>query len=98
MWLIDGEKVLKIIEFEDKWLFKTGHYDADISIAFDAMKSKVMDLPPVQAIPIEVLQEIADEIAEQGVDLCEGSEWRNYVNETVIDCLEIIDKHIKEIE
>lgn len=49
-------------------------------------------------IPIEVLQEIADEIAEQGVDLRDGSEWHNYVNETVIDCLEIIDKHIKQIE
>ena len=48
--------------------------------------------------PIEMLQEIADEIAEQGVDLRDGSEWRNYMNETVIDCLEIIDKHIKQIE
>lgn len=48
--------------------------------------------------PIEMLQEIADEIAEQGIDLRDGSEWHNYVNETVIDHLEIIDKHIKEIK
>ena len=60
--------------------------------------SQIDDAPTVKAVPIEVLQEIADEIAEQSVDLRDGSEWHNYVNETVIDCLEIIDKHIKQIE
>lgn len=49
-------------------------------------------------IPLDgVLQEIRQEIAELGVDLQDGPEdWRSYVNDTVLECLEIIDKRIKE--
>ena len=44
MELIDREEVLKIIEFEEKWLSQTRMSIRDIDIAFDAMKSKIKQI------------------------------------------------------
>lgn len=38
------EEVLKIIEFEEKWLFQTRMSIRDIDIAFNAMKSKIKQI------------------------------------------------------
>ena len=38
------EKVLKIIEFEEKWLYQTRMSIRDIDIAFNAMKSKIKQI------------------------------------------------------
>lgn len=38
------EEVLKIIEFEEKWLSQTRMSIRDIDIAFDAMKSKIKQI------------------------------------------------------
>ena len=38
------EEVLKIIEFEEKWLYQTRMSIRDIDIALDAMKSKIKQI------------------------------------------------------
>ena len=38
------EEVLKIIEFEEKWLYQTRMSIRDIDIAFNAMKSKIKQI------------------------------------------------------
>ena len=50
----------------------------------------------VQAVPIEVLQEIRQEIESDVLETLadDGSDW--FTAEKINDCLEIIDKHIKE--
>lgn len=45
----------------------------------------------------EELEKIKEEIGEEFVDLQDGSEeWRSYVNDAVLSCYEILEKHIKE--
>lgn len=44
-----------------------------------------------------VLRDIKAEVKKQLVDLQDGSEeWRSYVNDTVLETLEIIDKYMIE--
>ena len=44
-----------------------------------------------------VLNDVKKEISQQFVNLQDGSEeWREYVNDTVLESLEILDKHIKK--
>ena len=48
---------------------------------------------------IEELEKIKHEIGKEFVDLQDGSEeWRSYVNESVLSCYEIVDKHISELK
>lgn len=50
-------------------------------------------------IPTDKIKKAREEIQKQFVDLQDGSEeWRSYVNETVLECIEIMDKLIAEIE
>lgn len=44
--LVNRKEVLRTIEFEYKWLLDAKGNDPDINIAFDAMKSKIKNLPP----------------------------------------------------
>lgn len=51
----------------------------------------------VKAIPLDKVKKAREEISKQFVDLQDGSEeWRSYVNETVLECVEIMDKLIAE--
>lgn len=53
----------------------------------------------VKAIPLDKVKQAREEISKQFVDLQDGSEeWRSYVNETVLECVEILDKLIAESE
>ena len=46
-----------------------------------------------------VLEDVKEDMKELFVDLQDGSEeWRSYVNGTVLDAFEIIDKHMKKEE
>lgn len=48
---------------------------------------------------IEELEKIKHEIGEEFVDLQDGSEeWRSYVNDAVLSCYEIVEKHISELK
>lgn len=48
---------------------------------------------------IEELEKIQHEIGNEFVDLQDGSEeWRSYVNDAVLSCYEIVEKHIKELK
>lgn len=52
-----------------------------------------------KAIPLDKVKKAREEISKQFVDLQDGSEeWRSYVNETVLECVEILDKLIAESE
>lgn len=52
--------------------------------------------PTIKAIPLDKIKEAREEITKQFVDLQDGSEeWRSYVNETVLECVEIMDKLIE---
>lgn len=53
----------------------------------------------VKAISLEKVKKAREEITKQFVDLQDGSEeWRSYVNEAVLECVEIMDKLIAESE
>ena len=52
MKLIDADEVIKIIKYEDNWLFNAKSYNADTEIAFNAMIANITALPTVQAVPI----------------------------------------------
>ena len=55
--------------------------------------------PTIKAIPLDKVKKAREEISKQFVDLQDGSEeWRSYVNETVLECIEIMDKQIAESE
>jgi hypothetical protein len=48
---------------------------------------------------LDKVKQAREEITKQFVDLQDGSEeWRSYVNETVLECVEILDKLIAESE
>jgi hypothetical protein len=48
---------------------------------------------------LDKTKQAREEITKQFVDLQDGSEeWRSYVNETVLECVEIMDKLIAESE
>jgi len=48
---------------------------------------------------IEELEKIKEEIGKEFVDLQDGSEeWRSYVNDAVLSCYEIVEKHIAELK
>ena len=48
---------------------------------------------------VEELEKVKTEIGEEFVDLQDGSEeWRSYVNDAVLSCYEIIEKHISELK
>lgn len=48
---------------------------------------------------VEELEKIKQEIGKEFVDLQDGSEeWRSYVNEAVLSCYEIIDRHLSELK
>lgn len=50
----------------------------------------------VKAISIDKIKKAREEISKQFVDLQDGSEeWRSYVNETVLECVEIMDRLIE---
>lgn len=90
--------------FSEEWIaihngtpLPKGHgrlIDADkfISEHFGEIARLVDDAPTVQAVPVEVLQEIRHEI----------DKWHHLTdkafNDGIDTALEIIDKHIKEIE
>ena len=95
---INIDDVLKIIEFEDKWLSQTKMSIRDIDIAFDAMKSKIKDLPTVQGAVLSVLNEIKTEIEETVLETLSdgGDDW--FTSDKVNDCIEIIDSRIKELD
>lgn len=53
----------------------------------------------VKAIPLDKIKQAREEISKQFVDLQDGSEeWRSYVNETVLECVEIMDRLIESEE
>ena len=53
----------------------------------------------VKAIPLDKVRQAREEMLKQFVDLQDGSEeWRSYVNEAVLECVEILDKLIAESE
>ena len=58
MRLIDVDEVIRIIEFEDKWLFDAKSNNANTDIAFNAMITTIKALSTVQAIPLSELQAI----------------------------------------
>ena len=48
---------------------------------------------------IAELEKIKQEIGKEFVDLQDGSEeWRSYVNDAVLSCYEIVDKHIIDLK
>jgi len=48
---------------------------------------------------IRELEKVKEEIGEEFVDLQDGSEeWRSYVNDAVLSCYEIVEKHIAELK
>lgn len=50
----------------------------------------------VKAISIDKIKKAREEITKQFVELQDGSEeWRSYVNEAVLECVEILDKLIE---
>ena len=52
-----------------------------------------------KADAITELEKIKGEIGNEFVDLQDGSEeWRSYVNDTVLSCYEIIEKHISNLK
>ena len=60
------------------------------------VEEMVKETPTVQAIRLDKIKKARDEISKQFVDLQDGSEeWRSYVNETVLECVEILDKLIE---
>ena len=65
--------------------------DDSIDMAIQALKNR-------ESI-IEELEKIKAEIGKEFVDLQDGSEeWRSYVNESVLSCYEIVDKHIMDLK
>lgn len=63
------------------------------------VEEMVKETPTVQAIRLDKVKKAREEISKQFVDLQDGSEeWRSYVNETVLECVEIMDKLIAESE
>ena len=64
----------------------------EVRKAYDSWKAKEFDI-------IAELEKIKAEIGKEFVDLQDGSEeWRSYVNESVLECYEIVDKHIAELK
>ena len=48
---------------------------------------------------INELEKIKEEIGKEFVDLQDGSEeWRSYVNDAVLSCYEILEKHISKLK
>lgn len=63
------------------------------------VEEMVKETPTVKAIPLDKIKKAREEISKQFVDLQDGSEeWRSYVNEAVLECVEILDKLIAESE
>lgn len=60
--------------------------------------SQIDDAPTVQAVPIEVLDKIREEIEEQVLESLSdgGDDW--FTAEKINECLEIIDKRKVESE
>lgn len=57
---------------------------------------EVVDDAEDKEIPTDKIKKAREEISKQFVDLQDGSEeWRSYVNETVFECVEIMDKLIE---
>ena len=60
------------------------------------VEEMVKETPTVHAIRLDKIKKAREEISKQFVDLQDGSEeWRSYVNETVLECVEILDKLIE---
>ena len=55
------DKVLEIIEFEDKWLLDCKSHNEDTRIAFDSMKSKVKAIPSAEPKWIPVIEKLPKE-------------------------------------
>lgn len=59
----------------------------------------VKKLPTADVVERKKVKQAREEITKQFVDLQDGSEeWRSYVNEAVLECVEILDKLIAESE
>jgi hypothetical protein len=88
MDLIDRNELEPDTEWSD-------YYDGYMSYS----QSQINGAPTVKAIPLDKVKQAREEITKQFVDLQDGSEeWRSYVNETVLECVEIMDKLIAESE
>lgn len=61
-----------------------------------AFRKQIEDISPVPAIPISVIEDIKAEIEYNVLDTLSdgGDDW--YTAEKVNECLDIIDRHIKE--
>lgn len=61
--------------------------------------SKIDEVPTADVVERKKVKQAREEITKQFVDLQDGSEeWRSYVNEAVLECVEILDKLIAESE
>lgn len=57
---------------------------------------EVVDDAEDKEIPTDKVKKAREEISKQFVELQDGSEeWRSYVNEAVLECVEILDKLIE---
>ena len=68
---------------------------------FDELGNPVIDFESKDYAEcvIEELEKIKAEIGKEFVDLQDGSEeWRSYVNESVLSCYEIVEKHISKLK
>ena len=90
------ENVIKIIRHVFHY-YDEQHTDYNWS-EFNEACGIVIDLLENNKIE-EELEKIKHEIGKEFVDLQDGSEeWRSYVNEAVLSCYEIIEKHISELK
>ena len=75
------------------------NYNNHQYIDAQSIKDIINTEPSVEDKTVEELEKIKHEIGKEFVDLQDGSEeWRSYVNETVLSCYEIVEKHIKELK
>ena len=97
MDLIDREQALNVLDAE-AWSF-TEYLQKDIGNVFDVhlacfvddVRERLKDMPTVQAVPIEVLQEILQEIEERINNCGEGS-----FKDGLCEALDIVYCKIKE--
>lgn len=67
----------------------------DVDVTFSDKFMELAQLESFKAVSLEEVKKAREEIMKQGVNLQDGSEeWRSYVNETVLDCVEIMNKLI----
>lgn len=71
----------------------------DVDVTFSNQFMDLEQLTSFEAVSLEEVKKAREEIIKQGVNLQDGSEeWRSYVNDTVLDCVEIMNRLIAKAE